>query len=266
MTSELACLRVTVPVDATELVRAQLQPYLIHATPWSRIASGNGKSMLLLHPRLALDDLPESVRSGVEAHGVDWETHSLTLSEADRTQLFTVVFFSKSKVSPALAKDLPNTWRRVLSNFHQAELCIDERRYASVEHFFQSQKALCSTKPEMAQRFCSDDEHAEAVGSDPADAKRAGSRKSYAIQGAILDQAAWLDARVGAMERALEARWKQQSVFRAVLSSTKGLELLHFERSGTRSFWGGSISKDTGLPQGRNQLGRMLMQLRDQSC
>ena len=67
-----------------------------------------------------------------------------------------MVFFSKSKPCPALAPGLPPTWRRVLSNFDRAEVHVDGVGYASVEHYFQGQKALCSTRPEMARWFALD--------------------------------------------------------------------------------------------------------------
>jgi hypothetical protein len=34
-------------------------------------------------------------------------------------------------------------------------------------------------------------------------------------------------------------------------------------RPSPRSFWGGNFSREDGLPRGQNQLGRLLMDLRD---
>ena len=99
--------------------------------------------------------------------------------------------------------------------------------------------------------------------SDPGDAKRAGGRGAYKRAAAQLDSDGWVERRVEIMAAALTARWDQQELFRAVLTSTRGLSLLHFERSGARSYWGGSLGRDSGAIQGENQLGRMMMELRD---
>ena len=82
-----------------------------------------------------------------------------------------------------------------------------------------------------------------------------------ALRGVDLDTRAWLEARERAMRAICEARWEQDATFRRVLRAVdaKGWYLLHFERSGAKSFWGG-FEKD-GRVQGRNALGEILMAL-----
>lgn len=177
------------------------------------------------------------------------------MSAAGRTELF----FSKSKAKQDLGKQVPGDWRRRLSNFWPAQVTIDGRTYPSVEAAFQAAKALHSDKPEMAKDF----EVGGSVGPDPAVAKQHGSRKVYVAKGAKLKAKEWEAARDAAMMKILQARYDQDEVFRQILEATKALNinLVHFERSGPKAYWGGLV-KD-GVVQGRNRLGEMLMALRE---
>lgn len=78
-----------------------------------------------------------------------------------------------------------------------------------------------------------------------------------------LDVVTWNRARVAVMEHLLLARWVSDDKFRSILSASLGKYLLHFERSGRKSFWGGSLNKVDQTPQGQNTLGKMMMKLRD---
>jgi len=177
------------------------------------------------------------------------------MSAAGKTELF----FSKSKSKQDLGKQVPADWRRRLSNFWPVELTIDGRTYPSVEAAFQAAKALHSDKPEMAKDF----ELGGSVGPDPAAAKQHGTRKIYNSKGAKLKTKEWEAARDAAMMRILQARYEQDEVFRQILEATKALNvnLVHFERSGAKAYWGGNV-KD-GMVQGRNRLGEMMMALRE---
>ena len=42
------------------------------------------------------------------------------------------------------------------------------------------------------------------------------------------------------MQKALEYRFNHDELFRTILLATKGKYILHFERSGDQSYWGGS--------------------------
>lgn len=258
-------LRITLPVAHTQPARERLEPYLLHGQGLPSLTTPDADHRCLwLHPRIATrDDLPAAIQQTcADLDGV-WDSAALDLTEAQRVRLWTVVFFSRSSHSPPLRHGLPKHWRQVLSNFHPSRLVIDGAPYASIEHYFQGQKAVCSDRPELAQRFRSD--AADGVGPDAADAKKAGGRGAYKRAGASLDVALWEQRRVSVMQRALEARWEQDELFREVLQSTQGMALLHFERAGARSFWGGSLRKSDGLPQGENQLGKMLTALRDRA-
>jgi predicted NAD-dependent protein-ADP-ribosyltransferase YbiA (DUF1768 family) len=170
----------------------------------------------------------------------------------------TAQFYSKSKDVDDLGLGLPN-WRKILSNFYACEICIDERRYASVEHAFHAAKARCSDKPSIAAAF----EIGGSVPRDPAKAKQAGGRAGFHRLGATLDVARWASERDGATMQALRARLSCDASFREILAAcdARQLQLLHFERGGDRSYWGGSIRSSDGSQVGQNRLGRMLMEL-----
>lgn len=246
---------------------SQLEPYLLHQPGLPRVVTlDDAQALLLLHPRVqAPDQLPASLAASVtEQFEGRWVDHERPVPEPRWRALFVVQFASRSKDLPALAPGLPRSWRRYLSNFADPQpLRIDDHSYASVEHYFQGCKARCSDRPEMAQWFTREHEGPEQVGDDPRDAKRAGARKSYQTHGARLEVERWIEVREAVMQTAIEARWAQDELFRRVLLSTRGLQLLHFERAGARSFWGGSLDEQTGQIRGTNRLGTIMMERRD---
>jgi hypothetical protein len=65
------------------------------------------------------------------------------------------------------------------------------------------------------------------------------------------------------MRSALQQRATCDDLFRRVLaeSSRQRVTLRHFERAGAKSIWGGNVSSKTGMWQGRNLLGCMMMEL-----
>lgn len=258
-------LRFTFPVAHTQHARDLLDPYLPHDPAVRALTTPDPtRRRLWLHPRIASPaDLPADLRQDCEALG-SWDSTEHDLAEAERVRLFTVVFFSKSKLASPLRHGLPRNWRQALSNFYPSNLTIEGTPYASIEHYFQGQKALCSDRPELADRFRAD--AADGVGPDALDAKKAGGRGAYKRAGATLSVPRWEARKQGVMQAALDARWEQDPLFRDVLRSTRGLALLHFERAGARSYWGGSLRKTDGMPQGENHLGKLMTALRDRQA
>ena len=167
-------------------------------------------------------------------------------------------FYSKSKDADDLGLGRPD-WPKVLSNFHPVEIEVDGRRYSSVEHAFHAAKARCSSNPKVAAQF----EVGGRVPRDPLAAKMAGGRKGFQKLGAVLNVARWNRERDAATMAALRARLACDDLFREILAAVhaKDLQLLHFERGGAKSYWGGNVRKADGVMVGRNRLGEMLMQL-----
>ena len=156
----------------------------------------------------------------------------------------------------------------MLSNFYDSAITLGGSTYATAEHAYHAAKYRCSDKPELAAIFAlraaaggGGGGGGATVTNDPKTAKLAGGRRGMALRGVRLDTRAWLEARERAMRAICEARWEQDANFRRVLRvvNAKGWYLLHFERSGAKSFWGG-FEKD-GRVQGRNALGEILMEL-----
>ena len=177
-----------------------------------------------------------------------------------------VQFFSKSAQGDCLGCGFPD-WRRRLSNFYARSVRVaakdseaggNEVTYPSVEHYFQAMKYQYSSRPELSARF--------AVGGpwkEAREAKRQGSKTGMQRHGAKLDRPRWDAMRLTVMTQGLQAVWAQHEDFRAILQEVKAQHkyLLHFERSGARSFWGGSVCKQTGQVRGQNHLGKIMMAL-----
>jgi len=72
-----------------------------------------------------------------------------------------------------------------------------------------------------------------------------------------LDVGRWNSVREQIMMHLLRTRANVDQDFRSILIASDG-ELLHSDRAGVKSFWGGS---DKG---GQNTLGKLLMQLREE--
>jgi predicted NAD-dependent protein-ADP-ribosyltransferase YbiA (DUF1768 family) len=165
-------------------------------------------------------------------------------------------FYSKSRDRIDLGPSMPSNWRKLLSNFCPVQISIGTQRYHTPEHAFHAGKALCSSKPLMAVLFTV----GGAVGPLAAMAKQAGSKAAYKQQGAILDQKRWYTEREAVQTRIIEARLKQDVVFRSILTyiGTQNIQLVHFDRSGVRSYWGATVNAQTGIVSGANRLGLLL--------
>ncbi len=125
-----------------------------------------------------------------------------------------------------------------LSNFYEAPVRYDGLRYTNNEAAFQAQKCLTE---EEKKRFTT-------LG--PGEAKRLGRRVKLRPD--------WDEVRIGIMEGVVRAKFNQNAELRRLLLATGDAEL----REGNTwrdMFWG--VDLETG--RGRNELGKILMKLRD---
>jgi ribA/ribD-fused uncharacterized protein len=165
-----------------------------------------------------------------------------------------IIFYSKSKDPRA----------RVLSNFSASDVTFERGgvafHFPSVEHAFQAGKwSLCDVA--WAAQF----EVGGVVGKMTAEqAKAEGNRKAFAERGCTLPTGRWESIRDAVMEEAVRARLANDERFREVLRESGDAHLLHFERSGAKSHWGGYKSKTSGEMFGENVLGLLLMRLREE--
>lgn len=171
-----------------------------------------------------------------------------------------VKFYSKSAQTGLVLADEKN-WRQYLSNFTLSPVEYDGIMFPSVEHAF----AHC--KYEEADELA--DELANASRPDfswrkvgqlvGGDLKRAHGRKGMKKNGFKLDVEHWNEVRVSCLQEILNSRFESDPRFRRILRAAfrGNYYLLHVERSGPKSFWGGSDK--SGAVLGQNQLGKMLM-------
>ena len=176
------------------------------------------------------------------------------------TRAHVVQFWSRSKD----LNDIPSlgNWRRYLSNFcTDVPFTVDMSniagcsvfptvlRFRSAEHAFQALKYTYSTKPLMAFEL------SESI-KTPLEARRVGSKTGMKKHRAMLDVKQWHARREAVMQHVLQARFAQDSKFRAILQFVRvqGWYLQHYESRVARdkAFWGGD----------KNALGCILMKLR----
>jgi predicted NAD-dependent protein-ADP-ribosyltransferase YbiA (DUF1768 family) len=182
-------------------------------------------------------------------------------SDADSEALAGVrqlQFYSRSTNMADLGQNIPANWRKILSNFHQMQLIIGDSIYPTPEHAFHAAKALCSSKPSMALMFIV----GGTVGPLPLDAKRAGGKVAYKQYGTILNDTQWQHKRDAVQQNIIDARLQQHREFLSILTAARdqNITLVHFDRSGHRSYWGGTIDSVTGGIKGTNRLGVLLME------
>lgn len=141
-----------------------------------------------------------------------------------------------------------------LSNFHWCNLEIEGKRYHSVEHYYQYKKALYAEKPDLAKKIY-DANH-------PAECKKLA--KNLKLRDSDIH---WLPRAVEIMKSALTVKFTTYPQLKAELLKTGDRKIVE---ASTDTFWGcGKRLSDPLLVhtayddgEGRNQLGRLHMELR----
>ncbi len=128
---------------------------------------------------------------------------------------------------------------RFLSNFWRVPIEVDGIIYATVEHYFQSQKASTADGAKLI-----------ASATSPKEAKRLG--KTVEMRGD------WEQVKLGVMERGVRAKFEQHPDLARKLMET-GDALLEEGNLWGDIFWG--VDARTG--NGKNHLGKILMQVRE---
>jgi predicted NAD-dependent protein-ADP-ribosyltransferase YbiA (DUF1768 family) len=177
-----------------------------------------------------------------------------------------VKFYSKSAQTGLVLADEKN-WRQYLSNFTLSTVEYDGIMFPSVEHAFahckyeEADELADASRPDFS---CNASSNARKVGQlcgqlVDGDLKRAHGRKGMKKNGFKLDVEHWNEVRVSCLQEILNSRFESDPRFRRILRAAfrGNYYLLHVERSGPKSFWGGSDK--SGAVLGQNQLGKMLM-------
>lgn len=128
---------------------------------------------------------------------------------------------------------------RFLSNFHMADFTIGKIKYPSVEHFYQSSKAVDEEKVMWIVNCI-----------HPAEAMRRG-RTLKLPDG-------WNTIKLDVMKMGVRNKFEQNKDLIEMLLATEGFELVEFAPWGD-TFWG--VGKDY---VGENNLGKILMQVREE--
>jgi ribA/ribD-fused uncharacterized protein len=126
-----------------------------------------------------------------------------------------------------------------LSNFAPYPVLLKGKRWPTSEHYFQAQKF----------EDAKDREAIRAVGSPSVAARMGRDRKRKLRRD-------WERVKVGVMREAVEAKFRQHDELRALLIETGDAMLV--EHTDQDELWG-----DGGDGSGRNELGRIVMAVRD---
>lgn len=126
-----------------------------------------------------------------------------------------------------------------LSNFAPYAITLQGKRWPTSEHYFQAQKFEDSRDREEIRGA-----------STPMLAARWGRDRKRKLR------RDWERVKVGVMREAVEAKFRQHPELRALLLATGTAQLI--EHTENDDFWG-----DGGDGHGRNELGRILMAVRD---
>ena len=206
-------------------------------------------------------------------------------------------FYSKSKITndPETMGGVFN-WRQRLSNFWPVrisplpiivegrELFNEGLEFSSIEQAFHYAKfqfavktmsdsdkrdwlahypGILTTPIPIKHDQVNDDTFAKIIRPIMVEVKGSSGKGKMKKAGYTLNIDAWDVAKVAVMEHLLLARLDKDDEFRSILMGSKGKYLLHIERSGIKSFWGGSLNKTDQTLKGKNTLGELMMKLRE---
>ena len=127
---------------------------------------------------------------------------------------------------------------RFLSNFWLAPVTYEGITYPSSEHVYQAAKSSSALTRELFSMI-----------SSPAEAKKMGQK--------IEIRPDWKDVQINVMRDIVTAKFEQNEYLMRLLIETKGCHLIEGNTWGDR-FWG-----ECPIGNGRNELGKILMGIRD---
>ena len=131
-----------------------------------------------------------------------------------------------------------DNWRRKLSNFHEAEFSLDDKKWLSVEHYFQAQK-FKDRFPSFYQEFTidSNSELSQDVAMAKAAAGKTGKYKKQRIRPLDVEIDDTIEEQKEAiLEKACFAKFTQNDQLKSMLLETKKAKLVHY------------IQKDDSIP------------------
>ena len=125
-------------------------------------------------------------------------------------------------------------WRKMLSNFYESEFTLDNKRWLSVEHYYQGSKFKVEN-PEFYKKFSLDSD--SDISKDPNLAKSAGGKsgkskgKLIRPEGIKIDKDFFKNGRSSKeMKHAQREKYSQNPELKRMLLLTKDAKLTHFSR------------------------------------
>ena len=180
-------------------------------------------------------------------------------------------------------------WRKKLSNFWPVQICpaplsvggrrifTEQHRFSSIKQAFHWAKFHFTTQQFTEEHFMDpythypeillqhvdsngiDDQHfLQNIRPFMVKVKSCSGKGAMKKAGYSLDVQKWNEARVQVTLHLLIARLNVDGEFRRILRASGTAYLLHVDRAGPRSFWGGSPKG------GENMLGQLMMQIRNE--
>lgn len=125
-----------------------------------------------------------------------------------------------------------------LSNFYLSDITLDNKKWKSVEHYYQAQKFIDPIKKEKIKQC-----------------KTPGRAKKYAHKSNSFVRPDWDEIKVDVMKKGVYAKFMQSVYLKSKLLLTE--DALLIEDSPVDLFWGIGIDGT-----GKNMLGKILMDLR----
>jgi predicted NAD-dependent protein-ADP-ribosyltransferase YbiA (DUF1768 family) len=141
---------------------------------------------------------------------------------------------SEDKISEYKELSKIKDWRKMLSNFYESEFKLDNKRWLSVEHYYQGSK-FKNDNPEFYEKFSLDSD--SDISKDPNLSKSAGG-KSGKSKGKLLrpenvkiDKDFFKNGRSSKeMKLSQREKYKQNDKLKVMLLLTKDAKLTHFSR------------------------------------
>ena len=141
---------------------------------------------------------------------------------------------------------------KYLSSMNPFIIKYENVEYKSIENAFQAAKIKFSmgNNEDLIRVFnC-------IINAEPKESKKFGTATFFKKNNIKLDRKKWNTESVQIMEKLLQTRYDSDVNFKNIVDKYE--TFFHYERSGSRSFWGGFFEKSSGNFVGNNMYGKLL--------
>ena len=119
-------------------------------------------------------------------------------------------------------------WRKKLDNFWNEDFELDGKKWLTVEHYYQGSKFKVH-HPEFYELFSLDSK--SELSKDPHMAKKAGGKHDNELRakGITIDEDFFSGRNIKEMQKAMKAKFTQNSNLAKILKATKNAKLVHYQ-------------------------------------